>query len=212
MFVLLVTHPILRRIYESVTCTRKNQSAPLADSKSLYPPQTSTADVRLIQRVNFDLYFSFLFVFALHGISALKIVLILYSNYYLATKLPKEYIPFCTWVFNLTILFANELYRGYSFAAFVSFISPLGLQESSGSKNWGSLLDSYGGLIPRWEIFFKITILRLISFNMDFYWSSKRGGASPLEVCFSSAHVCKYKLTNIRRSNSILWIFLTGTE
>ncbi|MCJ1233187.1 glycerol transporter [Varicellaria rhodocarpa] len=181
MFVLLVTHPILRRIYEFVTCTRKNPSVPLADSKSLYPPQASTADVRLSQRVNFDVYFSLLFVIALHGISALKVVLILYSNYYLAIKLPKEYIPSYTWVFNLAILFANELCRGYPFAAFASFVSPPGLQESSGPKNWGSLLDSYGGLIPRWEIFFKITILRLISFNMDFYWSAGRGGASPLE-------------------------------
>ena len=149
--------------------------------------QSTTADARLFERVNYDLYFSFFFIIALHGISALKILLILYLNYYLATKLPKEKVPLCTWIFNITILFANELCRGYPFAALVSSILPVTLQKSGELKNWGSLLDSYGGLIPRWEIFFKITILRLISFNMDFCWSSGQGGASPLEVCSLAA-------------------------
>jgi hypothetical protein len=47
---------------------------------------------------------------------------------------------------------------------------------------WARGLDSFGGLMPRWEILFKITILRLISFNMDYHWSLDYSAASPIEV------------------------------
>ena len=182
MFMLLILHPFLRKVYEYIVYLKRDLSVVPVDPKtSSYQSQTSTADARLFQRVRFDVYFSLFFIIALHGISVLKILLILYTNYCLATKLPKEHVPLCTWVFNITILFTNELCRGYPFASLTSFIPPL--QESDAPKSWGSLLDDYGGLIPRWEIFFKITILRLISFNMDFYWSSSKGGAIPLEVC-----------------------------
>lgn len=41
--------------------------------------------------------------------------------------------------------------------------------------------------MPRWEVLFKITILRLISFNMDHYWSLDRSrSGSPVEVSGSS--------------------------
>jgi hypothetical protein len=43
-------------------------------------------------------------------------------------------------------------------------------------------MDDHGGLIPRWEVLFNITILRLISFNLDYYWSLNSPRASPVEV------------------------------
>lgn len=48
--------------------------------------------------------------------------------------------------------------------------------------NWGLFLDSYGGLLPRWEILFNITALRLISFNLDYYWASGHTNSNALEV------------------------------
>lgn len=36
--------------------------------------------------------------------------------------------------------------------------------------------------MARWQIFFKFTILRLISFNMDYYWSLTYPSESPIEV------------------------------
>jgi D-alanyl-lipoteichoic acid acyltransferase DltB (MBOAT superfamily) len=36
--------------------------------------------------------------------------------------------------------------------------------------------------MSRWEILFNITILRLISFNLDYYWSLDRRSGSPIEV------------------------------
>ena len=36
-----------------------------------------------------------------------------------------------------------------------------------------ALQDAYSGIYPRWHIGFNITMLRLISFNMDYYWAHK---------------------------------------
>lgn len=36
--------------------------------------------------------------------------------------------------------------------------------------------------MSRWEVLFNITILRLISFNLDYHWSLKDGVVDPVEV------------------------------
>lgn len=142
------------------------------------------------RRVTFDVYFAGALLCALHGFSALKVLVTLYINYSLATQLPKQYIPTATWIFNIGILFANELCKGYRYADIADFILPwssssaeLGLKKDALRANWGTWLDSYGGLLPRWEILFNITVLRLVSFNLDYYWSLSRGSGTPLEVC-----------------------------
>ena len=38
--------------------------------------------------------------------------------------------------------------------------------------------DSYDGLYPRWHISYNITMLRIISYNMDLHWAST-GAESP---------------------------------
>ena len=146
------------------------------------------ADARLKQRVTFDTLFSLVFILALHGISLLKILLILYINFSIATRLPKNYVPAATWSFNVCILFANEIFQGYPLASISSLSLPWSTAEgasigASSNKNWGAVLDSYGGLLPRWGILFKITVLRLISFNLDYCWSLNRSQGNPTEVC-----------------------------
>jgi len=54
-------------------------------------------------------------------------------------------------------------------------------EKGEPTSNFGHTLDSYGGLIPRWEVLFNFTILRLISFNLDYYWSLNTRTSSPLE-------------------------------
>ena len=131
-------------------------------------------------------------------------LLILYLNYSLSKKLPKEYIPTATWVFNIGVLFANELCRGYSFGRIYSFVFPQPLSEDSlTAVNWGTWLDGYGGLIPRWEVLFNITVLRLISFNMDYYWSLQLRNGSPVEVRSFPFLFSHTRLTPTRRSNLI---------
>ncbi|KAI0473878.1 MBOAT-domain-containing protein [Xylariaceae sp. FL0804] len=177
MAALLVLHPLLRRLYNAV-------AYPVAVSPRGPPPQSGSprlspaeeADRRLDQRASFDFSFALFYLAALHGFSALKVLAILGANYRLATALPRRAVPPATWVFNIGILFANELCRGYRFASAAALVSaPASLVD------WGRWLDAHGGLMGRWEILFNITVLRLISFNLDYYWSLDRRSHSPVE-------------------------------
>ncbi|KAM0335360.1 hypothetical protein ACHAQA_000405 [Verticillium albo-atrum] len=173
MSLLLVVHPLLRRAWNTV----------FPVSSELH--RKSTADqgaARLKQRASFDYTFALIFLVVLHGVSALKVLLILYANYKVATALPKKHIPAATWAFNIIVLFSNELAQGYHFKQMAKWVSPAALGNTQPLLvQWGATLDSYGGLNARWEILFNITILRLISFNLDYYWSLDSRSGSPLE-------------------------------
>lgn len=186
-------HPLLRRLFERIYSASSHSSLDATQRISdinnpTFGIEHTAADSRQKQRITFDVCFGIVFLLALHGASAIKILLILYINYTLATRLNKDYVPIATWIFNIGILFANELGKGYPYETIAGSISPWPESlNSSETKtpiaNWGSILDSYGGLIPRWEILFNFTVLRLISFNFDYHWSFNRSGGSPLEVC-----------------------------
>lgn len=168
---LLLVHPLLRRLYNYVSSSGK--------SSSQKPGVGSSGTAGYASRINFDFVSGLVFISALHGFSVLKILTLLYINYCIALRLPREYIPGATWIFNITVLFANELARGYRFSSLAEAAAPF----YAGAADAGKFLDGWGGLIPRWEVHFNITILRLIAFNMDHYWSLARDRAgSPLEV------------------------------
>lgn len=116
----------------------------------------------------------------MHGFSALKVLLILFTNYCIATGLPRKTIPLATWIFNIAILFANEIGDGYQFARIADHISPMATHDLL--HGLGVWLDGYSGIMPRWHILFNITVLRLISFNLDYYWGLDRRSGSPEEV------------------------------
>lgn len=182
MAIVLILHPLLRRFYELMTSGKKAEKANGVKSSS--DVNARAADARLESRAQFDLIFALIFITALHGISALKVLTILYLNYQIATALPRQYVAVTTWAFNIGILFANELCQGYKFADIAGYALPL---ETTAAKappqdNWGAWIDSYGGLIPRWEILFNITVLRLIAFNFDHLWMLDRRDSSPIEV------------------------------
>jgi len=185
----VVLHPLLRKLYDSfwrtTTYTQVKSSAGSNGQLTMGLTADAAANARLEQRVTFDLFFALIFCVVLHGFSAFKVFFLLYVNYKLATSLPKEHLPLATWTFNVAILFANELCHGYPFSNFVAPFLPdttNATGETAPVANWGAWIDSYGGLIPRWEVLFNITVLRLISFNLDYYWSLNLRGSSPLEV------------------------------
>lgn len=180
MAILLVAHPLLRRVYESVTATT---TVPAEASVKKGEVSAAAADARKEVRIKFDVGFAVIFTSALHGVSAIKVFLVLYINYQIATALPRPYLPIATWTFNIGILFANELCHGYPSADVAALILPP-QTSAAGEKpgNWGSWVDGYGGLIPRWEVLFNICVLRLISFNFDYHWSYDRRATSPVEV------------------------------
>lgn len=179
MALLLILHPLCRRAWNAVYPVPQETTAARAASPE-------AAEARLRQRTSFDYAFALLYLVVLHGFSAAKILLILAVNYKLATGLPRKYIPAATWVFNICILFANELCEGYKFRDIALLVSGAPgrdlVTDPSALVKLGEWLDSYGGLMARWEILFNITVLRLISFNLDYYWSLDRRSSSPIEV------------------------------
>jgi hypothetical protein len=205
---LVVFHPLLRRIYDylrPIPTNGSRQNGKANGTGQVYISATE-AEYRMNQRASFDFGFALLFMAALHGFSSLKVLLILFINYTIATNIPKRYIPAATWIFNIGMLFANELCDGYKYANIAEVLStwaaPVALQDGAVRNNWGSKLDEYGGLLSRWEISFNITVLRLISFNMDYYWSLDRRSGSPIEVKWKLRRLPVFaSLTDIRRSN-----------
>jgi protein-cysteine N-palmitoyltransferase HHAT len=173
---LVVFHPLARRGYEALMGRSKTTQA---NRPGRTNSSNSSAEQRLRYRLTFDFYSSLIFISALHGFSAFKILIILYINFSIANRIPREAIPAVTWIFNICILFANELTRGYSYGSIMESMAPFYAEAG----NWGKFLDSWGGIIPRWDVSFNITVLRLISFNMDHYWAMDRSrSGSPLEV------------------------------
>jgi protein-cysteine N-palmitoyltransferase HHAT len=214
MTVVVILHPLLRRLYDGL---RRSPPTTKTSNGSVGSLSSSiSADARLRQRTSFDLYFALLFIVALHGFSALKILVILYINFNIAMQLPKQAIPAATWLFNIGVLFANELAHGYRFTQIAETMLPFPMAIALAKS-----LDLYGGLIPRWEILFNITVLRLIAFNLDYYWSLGRDRTgSPLEVRIylnqgtlvaPIYHTIKQFLTRQRRSSLILHLFRSGT-
>ena len=189
LFIVMAMHPLLRRLFNSLY---PSSSIAAKESYHFTPNGTTAmssselsrqADDRLNQRITFDVVFSLLFLLALHGFSSPKVLLILYVNYLLATKLKRAHVPLLTWIFNIGILFANELGKGYPYTTIAGSVVPWASVNDGQGTNWGAFLDSYGGLIPRWEILFNVTVLRLISFNFDYLWARNRSGSnSPVEV------------------------------
>ncbi|EJU04994.1 MBOAT-domain-containing protein [Dacryopinax primogenitus] len=108
---------------------------------------------------SFHLLSSFLLLSALHGTSIIKIYTLLLTNYCIVKALPPRspILAVYTWAFCAVVLFANEIYEGYSFAALHPSLTPL---------------DAWTGFYPRWHISFNITMLRIISFNLDWRWAN----------------------------------------
>ena len=165
LLILVIFHPLLRRIYNTVFPIR-------AASSSSNEPSKLQHDTRLNQRIGYDFAFALILLCALHGFSAIKVLVILTLNYLIAKKLPRNYVVPMTWLFNVTTLFANELCKGYPYSSLANDTFPWTVWDPN--QNWGTFFDAHSGLMPRWEILFNITILRLISFNMDYYWSKGR--------------------------------------
>ncbi|KAJ5292866.1 uncharacterized protein N7443_008819 [Penicillium atrosanguineum] len=154
---LLIAHPVARRIYQSFM-SRKDVAP-----KSSKPSVVAAGDAHLEQRMRFDFGFGLVFITALHGASALKVIAILFLNYKIAKNPPGTTSPP-----RLT----------HSTFAYCS-----GTPGEKGSMlvHWAQSLDSLGGIMPRWEVLFKVTVLRLISFNMDYHWSADHLATSPIE-------------------------------
>ncbi|KAF1956631.1 MBOAT-domain-containing protein [Byssothecium circinans] len=185
LVIILMLHPLLRKAYDGFwrANTYTNVRSSAANGLTMGLTTTAAADARLNQRISFDIPFAVIFLSALHGFSVLKIAGILYINYSIAKRLPRAYVPAATWIFNISLMFANDIFKGYSFGKILGVVLPSyqGSYKQPWRTNAAYTLDMYGGLIPRWEVLFNFTVLRNISFNLDHYWSSNASDGSPLE-------------------------------
>ncbi|WFD32548.1 glycerol transporter [Malassezia sp. CBS 17886] len=124
-------------------------------------------DARVRVRTAFLLVTGVVFVAAVHGTNALKLVALAGVNYALATaaapRLPPRTAAGLVWAFNFGALVAVFWLDGVPYAR----ISP--------ALAW---LDAYPGLLPRWYINYNFTTLRHISFAMDTLWAT--AGYSPV--------------------------------
>ncbi|KAK4188513.1 glycerol uptake protein 1 [Podospora australis] len=181
MALLLLFHPLLRKLWNAVI-SRAPSSRTTSPTREMAHEK---AEARFRQRTSFDFAFAILYLVILHGFSVVKILTILAINYKIATGLPRKYVPAATWVFNICMLFANELCSGYRFKSIALFFTgPLAkdiVTDVPALVRFGEWLDSYGGLMGRWEILFNITVLRLVSFNLDYYWSIDRSNSGSIE-------------------------------
>ncbi|KAI7903280.1 MBOAT, membrane-bound O-acyltransferase family-domain-containing protein [Cokeromyces recurvatus] len=111
-------------------------------------------------KLRFSLLTSIIVLFLFHGASAFKYLFIITASFMIGYYLKgSRWNPIITWTFNLLILFINDYYDGYRFEHI------LGSQYS-----W---LDRWEGFQARWHILFNFAILRLISFNLDYYWACR---------------------------------------
>ncbi|KAI0763345.1 MBOAT-domain-containing protein [Trametes elegans] len=122
----------------------------------------SPSDTSNLFHVPFLVAFSTAMLFGLHGTSALKVLFILSINFAIAKSTAgSKATPALTWAFNGVVLFAIERNSGFDFSGFHPALASL---------------DAWKGAYPRWYISFNITMLRLVSFNMDYYWACKHEG------------------------------------
>lgn len=203
--ILLLVHPNLRKLYNKVYPLPPGSASPKPTGSSYI--SLAEGEAKLEQRASFDFKFALVFLSALHGFSVFKILAILYINYAIATTLPRKYIPAATWIYNIGTLFANELTEGYRLEKMAQYFAPLASQVSvsllHSSAKW---IDTFPCIAKRWEVLFNLTVLRLISFNLDYYWSLDRRSGSPVEVCLQNPFYLAL-LREIRRSNSIQRIY-----
>lgn len=112
----------------------------------------------------YNLAFSLVFLTVLHGSSILKILIQVSLNYLIAKQFASsKWNPILTWTLALASLWWNE--RGGA-QPFGSLLPPL------------AFLDNFRGLLPRWFVTFNLTNLRMISYNLDYYWSFNAGHES----------------------------------
>ncbi|KAJ2556401.1 glycerol transporter [Coemansia sp. RSA 1933] len=111
---------------------------------------------RVLPALWFPCLFATIFVIVLSGTSTVFILGLTLGNYVLAkTAGGYWWAPAVFWAYNMAMLFANESFRGYEFGRMVAQLA------------W---LDEWRGLLRRWDITFNLTMLRMMSFAMDYHW------------------------------------------
>ncbi|SMN22558.1 similar to Saccharomyces cerevisiae YGL084C GUP1 Plasma membrane protein involved in remodeling GPI anchors [Maudiozyma saulgeensis] len=112
--------------------------------------------VTKINVLRFDFIFGLIFLFAAHGVNSIRILthmIVMFSLVHLL-KRHRNWAIALTWIYGIGSLFLNDKYRSVPFSSFCSILKPLD--------------TAFKGIIPRWDVFFNFTLLRIISYNLDY--------------------------------------------
>lgn len=109
------------------------------------------------RRTVFDFIFGLIFVFVLHGTNVVKIAVNVIVMYLMATRISNFRVArVCLWTYGVLTLFVNDRLRNVA----------LGID---------AIDHGYHGIIARWDVFYNFTLLRILSFGLD-YLEKKQGG------------------------------------
>ncbi|AGO13091.1 AaceriAFL067Wp [[Ashbya] aceris (nom. inval.)] len=109
-----------------------------------------------IQKLTFDLYFGLFFIVMAHGVNTIRVLIHAIIMFGLARifRNQRKAATLLCWAYGIGTLFFNNKYDTYPFGNILPFLS---------------FLDtSYKGLIERWDVFYNFTLLRILSFNLDY--------------------------------------------
>lgn len=109
-----------------------------------------------VSRLSFDGAFGMVFLFGVHGVNSFKILLHI-SIMYFGVRVLKNYrrcAVLWVWIFGVGTLFINNSYRNYKFANFTEYL--------------GFIDTGFKGIVSRWDVFYNFTLLKMISFNLDY--------------------------------------------
>lgn len=110
-----------------------------------------------LTRLQFDFAFGLVFLFAAHGFNSLRILfhaLIMFTVTHLF-KNQRKVATTLVWSYGIGSLFINDNFRNYPMGNILPFLAPL---DSV----------SFKGIIARWDVFFNFTLLRILSYCLDF--------------------------------------------
>lgn len=103
-----------------------------------------------LKRTHFDFVFGLAFLYTAHGTNSLRILIHLLISYAIAKKIPNHKVAtYLTWIYGILSLFLNAQFRSM----------PFGI---------AAIDNGFKGIIARWDVFFNFTMLRMISFNLDY--------------------------------------------
>lgn len=110
-----------------------------------------------VSKLKFDMCFGLFFLFVAHGFNSLRILahmMVMFSIVHLL-KRKRNWAVCLTWLYGISSLFINDKYRNLPFGSLLPLLKPLDQLK-------------FNGIIERWDVFFNFTLLRLISYNLDY--------------------------------------------
>lgn len=102
------------------------------------------------KRTTFDLVVGILYLLALHGTNVVKIALHVSVMYILATQVENtRHARIALWVYGVLTLFLNDKLRNVAL-------------------HIDAIDHGFHGVVERWDVFYNFTLLRMLSFGLDY--------------------------------------------